>query len=145
MLKCFTTYDWFLPDYRLNAKGCREVWSVVAFLCRWEQIDRVCNTSWTQCGGASILNWGYSLLPTSLPLYCGWPVLVAAAIALLISRTTEGLSETAALPFKVGVRSAYTLPSPDPTWWDSTGLLVVVAREVIQYGVLKFRFWKIPI
>ncbi|XP_060175846.1 uncharacterized protein LOC132606395 isoform X8 [Lycium barbarum] len=26
----------------------RSVVSVVAFLCRWEQIDRVCNTSWTQ-------------------------------------------------------------------------------------------------
>ncbi|XP_060175847.1 uncharacterized protein LOC132606395 isoform X9 [Lycium barbarum] len=31
----------------------RSVVSVVAFLCRWEQIDRVCNTSWTQ--------WSYNM------------------------------------------------------------------------------------
>ncbi|XP_060175840.1 uncharacterized protein LOC132606395 isoform X3 [Lycium barbarum] len=77
-------------DFKVERKRVqRSVVSVVAFLCRWEQIDRVCNTSWTQWGGASILNWGYSLLPTSLPLYCGWPVLVAATIALLISRTSH--------------------------------------------------------
>ncbi|XP_060181474.1 uncharacterized protein LOC132611054 isoform X1 [Lycium barbarum] len=37
------------------------------------------------------------------------------------SLDTEGRPETASLP-KVGVRSAYTLPSPDPKLWDSLGL-----------------------
>ncbi|KAK4372010.1 hypothetical protein RND71_007394 [Anisodus tanguticus] len=33
----------------------------------------------------------------------------------------EGLTETAALTTKVEVRSAYTLPFPDPTLWDFAG------------------------
>ncbi|KAK4341503.1 hypothetical protein RND71_040004 [Anisodus tanguticus] len=38
----------------------------------------------------------------------------------------RGLPETTSLPPKVGVRSAYTLPSPDSTSWDFTGYVVVV-------------------
>ncbi|XP_060190647.1 uncharacterized protein LOC132619909 [Lycium barbarum] len=48
--------------------------------------------------------------------------------------------ETAALPFKVGVRSAYNLPSPDPTWWDYTGLVVIVVVVVVDLCLVFLNF-----
>lgn len=44
--------------------------------------------------------------------------------------TLESLSETTSLPYKVGVRSSYTLPSSDPTCWDYTMFIVVVVTLV---------------
>ncbi|XP_070042852.1 uncharacterized protein [Nicotiana tomentosiformis] len=37
------------------------------------------------------------------------------------------LTEDMTLDRKVGIKSAYTLPFPDPTVWDNTGYLIVVA------------------
>ncbi|XP_049385322.1 uncharacterized protein LOC125849302 isoform X2 [Solanum stenotomum] len=47
---------------------------------------------------------------------------------------SEGLSKTAPLPSKVGVRSASTLPSPDPHLWDY--IEYVVGVVVIRSNVI---------
>ncbi|KAK4340307.1 hypothetical protein RND71_041769 [Anisodus tanguticus] len=51
-------------------------------------------------------------------------VLCLSYLAVLATASAEGLPKTAALPTKVEVRSVYTLPSPDPTVWDFTGVRV---------------------
>lgn len=61
----------------------------------------------------------------------------------------EGLSETASLPHKVGVRPAYTLPSPDPTsmllvssrLYNFLDVILDLLYEICQYLHLPARIF----
>ncbi|KAK4350612.1 hypothetical protein RND71_029925 [Anisodus tanguticus] len=60
---------------------------------------------------------------------------VQLTVGMTLDRA-EGLSETAALPIKVEVRSAYTLPSSDPTWVDKKQPLYLLRTLYLPRPIL---------
>lgn len=50
--------------------------------------------------------------------------MTSSLLLILFFLEPRVLSETAPLPPKVGIRSAYTLPSPDPTYGITLGMLL---------------------